>query len=350
MAQPKKEESTRKLRDRSGRSMSMLDTAMLDAIREYHSIGGAEAKRQVRAGTGMYSDVMLLRREALRFDPSVLAAINALYEVADSNGDGWIDEKEYAEMWGVLYSAVNGPRELSKEDKDLGLSPRTALQREAHAEFMRDTSSGGGKINKRAYKQAFFQLADTWTDDLDAASYAKFLGEVLAVVSEEASDGSGRRLKKASECQQMPRFHDEGGGVGGGSGDGGSDESVGGGSGSGSGGSDGSDSGGQSDGGDAAVGGRRGASACSSDSGSGSGSGASSDGGDTATDAETNAGAQTSFRVRVRHSRKRGPKQSLFSAQGAEKAGDAGGGNSGGGGALGGDDGVGEGEGTGNGN
>ena len=57
-----------------------------------------------------YTDKALLQRESLRFDPSVRAALDVIWNVTDTNGDGMIEKDEYIAMSTKLYRVIVGTK------------------------------------------------------------------------------------------------------------------------------------------------------------------------------------------------------------------------------------------------
>ena len=54
----------------------------------------------------------------------------------------------------------------------------------ARAEFAHD-SGGKPYLDRAHFKQAWFQLADTWTEEISAPAYRAFLRQLVHVMSED---------------------------------------------------------------------------------------------------------------------------------------------------------------------
>ena len=125
-----------------------------------------EAERK-RLGN-LYSDKALLQREALRFHPSVTTQLHYLFACTDVDHSGDIDKYEFRVVFKHLYSTLQHDEHTPEEV--LALADR---------EFRHDTL-GSGRMDRRAFMDAFFQLADTWTEDISAEAYGAFLEGIVA--------------------------------------------------------------------------------------------------------------------------------------------------------------------------
>lgn len=105
-----------------------------------------------------HRDVLLLKREAARFDSDVLEALDALWVLVDADGSGSVDRDEYLALHGHLYQAMH-PQEL------LNLSQRKRKKAEdkalkiAEREWAFD-SGGLSEMNRDRFKLSMFQLID----------------------------------------------------------------------------------------------------------------------------------------------------------------------------------------------
>jgi hypothetical protein len=116
----------------------------------------------------LYSDKALLQREALRFHPCVTTQLHYLFACTDVDHSGDIDKYEFRVVFKHLYSTLQHDEHTPEEV--LALADR---------EFRHDTL-GSGRMDRRAFMDAFFQLADTWTEDISAEAYGAFLEGIVA--------------------------------------------------------------------------------------------------------------------------------------------------------------------------
>ena len=123
----------------------------------------------------------LLLRESLKFDKTVLAVLNRLWDVSDEDKSGGVTKGEYMSMMRVVFSAVNKAFEGTKKERDEIL--------EQDWEF---DSHGDLVMNKRAFLDCWFQVADRWTESVNAKEYARFLGDILECTTK--LDKNGRRV------------------------------------------------------------------------------------------------------------------------------------------------------------
>jgi len=105
-----------------------------------------------------HRDVLLLQREAARFDPDVLEALQALWILVDADHSGAVDKEEYLALHYHLYQAMH-PQEL------LNLSARKRKKAEAKALKMAEgewefDSQGRAEMNRDRFKLSMFQLVD----------------------------------------------------------------------------------------------------------------------------------------------------------------------------------------------
>jgi len=129
---------------------------MLASLRAYYKVGhatdgglhapGQESQEEMEEGSH-FSDAALLKRESLRFDPGVLRQLERLWAFTDANHDGSISLAEYADMFVVLYAALQG-----------GGAEEHVVRKLAREEFAHD-AGGGAALSKEQFKLAWFQVS-----------------------------------------------------------------------------------------------------------------------------------------------------------------------------------------------
>jgi hypothetical protein len=122
------------------------------------------------AYTHKQKDKQLFMREALRFDPIVVTKLNRLWNLVDVDNSASIDIQEYTSMFFLIFYVLHGRVACADDD----------VPAVARKEFSRDVC-GKDSLDKLHFKQAFFQLTDTWTDQVSTANYSSFLDSVLAI-------------------------------------------------------------------------------------------------------------------------------------------------------------------------
>ena len=138
---------------------------MLVSLRAYYKVGhatdsglhaphqegqeGQEGQEEEEGGGGggsHFSDAALLQRESLRFDPGVLRQLERLWAFTDTNHDGCVSLPEYADMFVVLYAALQG-----------GGAEEHVVRKLAREEFAHD-AGGQATLSKQQFKLAWFQV------------------------------------------------------------------------------------------------------------------------------------------------------------------------------------------------
>eukprot|EP00937_MAST-01D_sp_MAST-1D-sp2_P006872 g6872.t1 len=149
-----------------------------------------EEKQRLRQ---LYSAQALLRREAVRFDPRVTAQLHTLFSVADVDGSGGISLSEWRVVFAHLYSVLH--------ERPVTVEETSAL---AEEEFMRDTQ-GRDFMEKHAFLDAFFQLADTWTDEIEPTAYAEFLKKIVGCFGLDAEQIAAMRRQQQEKDRGAQR-------------------------------------------------------------------------------------------------------------------------------------------------
>ena len=142
-----------------------------------------------------YTNKGLMQRESLRYDPAILAILDQFWRVSDGDGSGKVDREEYITMSVKLYYVVVGSKDDDEED-------------DAHAtaeEEWEHDCLGYTFLDKARFKQAWFQLADMWTETVDPDEYATFLADVLGCLTYKDETGK-RRWNEDRDVQTLKRF------------------------------------------------------------------------------------------------------------------------------------------------
>ena len=147
----------------------------MDEIRAYYLPDGMQESNEVMH-RDMYTDKNLLLREAIKYDPQTLGVLAEIWAVVDTDGNGKVDHDEYVTMSKKLYQVFVG-------------ADNEAAEREAEKDWSRD-SFGYDHLDRTRFAQAWFQLADIWTEEIDCAAYVEFLRIVLDCFSQLNEDGT----------------------------------------------------------------------------------------------------------------------------------------------------------------
>eukprot|EP00948_MAST-09A_sp_MAST-9A-sp1_P003084 g3084.t1 len=150
--------------DHHATALEGVQSTLLDSLREYYI--GDHTSGTVH--TDLYSDKNLLRREAIRFDPKIVALLNKIWNIADSDRSKRIERKEYVNMFEKLARVLTQPGALTE----------VQIKEMANEEFLED-SSGSDHLNYDAFVQSWFQLTDKWTETISIEEYRGFLDDVL---------------------------------------------------------------------------------------------------------------------------------------------------------------------------
>lgn len=139
-----------------------------------HRAAGAHREKKTGLDRGnrlLYSDINLLKRDMIRFDPGVIEVLSYFWKVADEDGNGAVDEQEYTHIHRRLYRCLVPLVDRFAQSK-------TQEKKMANDDWVMDCQ-GYDTLNHNRFNLCFFQLADKWTDEVDAEEYATFLWRVL---------------------------------------------------------------------------------------------------------------------------------------------------------------------------
>ena len=137
-----------------------------------------------------YTEEALRRRLRLRADPAVVAALDAIWAAATgaaSRGRGGrtrerLTRKQYLTMHRKIALAL-----------DPTVAPREAAEA-AEEEWALD-SEGRGCLDREKFDWCWFELADLWTETVDADEYVRFLTTMLGLITTtrwvRADEGGG---------------------------------------------------------------------------------------------------------------------------------------------------------------
>jgi hypothetical protein len=141
-----------------------------------------------------YTDLGLLKREALKHHPKIRKLLDQLWEASDKDGNGNLDKEEYMTMCRKVYKAV-------VDDSD---DPEAAAERARIAEedWAAD-AQGHDHLDYKRFTRAWFQLADHWTHDLNVNAYCRFLGDIKETVTREDHGHFKWKLDKNIRLMEM---------------------------------------------------------------------------------------------------------------------------------------------------
>ena len=129
-------------------------------------------------GNHFYSEASIKQRARLMKHPDVKRALEVLWTAANYNDeDEIIDHEEYLMMHRKIVLAL--------EPKTLPAEALTA----AGEDWKRD-SGGKTGIDRDRFLWAWFELADLWTDTMEAHEYVEFLTSTTALLTKRRSDGT----------------------------------------------------------------------------------------------------------------------------------------------------------------
>jgi hypothetical protein len=129
-------------------------------------------------GNPHYSDLALLQREAIKWNPRIRRILNKLWNLTDKDHDACIEKNEYIDMCMKVYRAIVD----DNPDPALNKLRRQYAKMDWEGDHM-----GYGNLNRNRFTRAWFQLADHWTHDISSNSYADFLEAVYYAVAIKSS-------------------------------------------------------------------------------------------------------------------------------------------------------------------
>jgi hypothetical protein len=101
------------------------------------------------------SDQSLLQREAIKYDPRIVQLLREMWSTTDQDSNGKIDHDEYILMSMKLYRVFVGQADAADS------------RAQAELDWVRDCF-GNEFMNRTLFYQAWYQLADLWTEEIDA--------------------------------------------------------------------------------------------------------------------------------------------------------------------------------------
>lgn len=190
-----------------------------NAMRSLRSITSKEAiaklkamfldDRAIRAGAAsnpLYATGVLAARNALRTDPQVVEALSQAWMAVNEAfgspaGMPGLNHNQYCELSRKLYLAcfiVDGSHLISPLDFSSNLE----------TDWSSDT--GGckpreGMLGEEAFKRSWFELADVYTNAVDAAEYAEFLRGIIATISIVESDAPAEDRQQRGQTPMPTR-------------------------------------------------------------------------------------------------------------------------------------------------
>ena len=129
------------------------------------------AKAAGTSSSKYYTDAAVLHRLELTEQPAVVAALDSIWEAANTDArDRIIDRSEYLMMHRKITLAL-----------DPTIKPRDFKQ--AVNEEWKEDSEGKKGLDRERFDWCWFELADMWTDTMEAEEYARFLNSVLRLMT-----------------------------------------------------------------------------------------------------------------------------------------------------------------------
>eukprot|EP00741_Cyanophora_paradoxa_P000945 tig00000448_g913.t1 len=156
--------------------------SLLDQLRRYYG-GGAVAQE-----SALYTNKALLQRESLKFDPAVREVLERLWVVADVDEDGVIDHDEYVDLNKRIYKHLNA------------VWDEAAAALNAELDWAFDVQSAAA-LDRPRFFLSFFQLADQWTDGIDAQEYARFLEGLFGAITKWSEERRRFVLREIHEVE-----------------------------------------------------------------------------------------------------------------------------------------------------
>ena len=117
----------------------------------------------------MMTPQALAQRKALSKDNLIKGKLDAIWAKLPKNSEGKLDKNGYTKVFTALGCLLN-------PDLDRG-----AVQKLVEADFAKD-AKGGVTLDQALFHAAAFELADIWTPDISANTYAEFLQTSFAAL------------------------------------------------------------------------------------------------------------------------------------------------------------------------
>ena len=145
----------------------------LRRLRDGASASGGNAKDWER----FYSEDSLRQRFALMQHPKVRTALDNLWVAANTDDrDQLLDNDEYLVMHRKITLAL-----------DPTVLPREAVEA-AHEDWQRD-AEGTMALDRDRFCWCWFELADVWTESIEADEYTEFLTRTMDMITKKLPDG-----------------------------------------------------------------------------------------------------------------------------------------------------------------
>jgi hypothetical protein len=135
---------------------------LMELLRKYY-----KAEEATEDNEQLFTDTALLQRESMRFNTKISSMLEKIWHWVDRDGSGDVDESEYIRLYHILVKIIWSHQKVSETSEQ-------ELRRMAHVDFENDCM-GYDVLNKAGFMQAFFQLTDTWTDNITEDVYLTFL-------------------------------------------------------------------------------------------------------------------------------------------------------------------------------
>ena len=140
------------------------------------------------------NNARLMRREMLRFDPTVRELLRGFWVLSDADGSGSIDREEYMDLHLHLYAAMNVEVTRAADALEEGLRGKDGWKEAARAIAAREwefDAQGRDFLDEHLFGVSLFQLVDAWGGDgpdKTASVLAKFLCFLMDRLSEIDDD------------------------------------------------------------------------------------------------------------------------------------------------------------------
>ena len=151
------------------------------------------------------NNARLMRREMLRFDPTVRELLRGFWVLSDADGSGSIDREEYMDLHLHLYAAMNVEVTRAADALEEGLRGKDGWKEAARAIAAREwefDAQGRDFLDEHLFGVSLFQLVDAWGGDgpdKTASVLAKFLCFLMDRLSEIDDDRDAVVFKWADE-------------------------------------------------------------------------------------------------------------------------------------------------------
>ena len=176
---------------RRTKSVELMQGNLIEyAKRQHRRSKRHEADSLLRKGTGQggfETAEMLAARRALKHNPQVLAALREWWVATDTDKSGAIDKEEYIELLKAIYRV-----KVSENDE---ADCQKSAEADANDDFegIDEIRHPDGKVSRAMtedrFREAIFELADLYTDSVDAKEYETFLLDLLGQLKSKGKLG-----------------------------------------------------------------------------------------------------------------------------------------------------------------